>query len=304
MKLKDKFEIGKEKHTYQRIDSEYMSDVYLGYNQENNMTMVIVEVGKPAKVKSSNIIEVRFGERQDKKIALSFTLLDQSYESMFLLFCEDIIKICERTDSSWRLSNVVHRWKYWREMFGKKTRTILSKEEIKGLIGEIYVLKTFFFRKFGIEDTVSSWMGPVAGHKDFEISNTWYEIKTIDEGASKVTISSIEQLDSLEIGYLVIVRVEDTSSTSDIAINLNSIVEDVRLQIKDIDVLNEFDTKLSEVGYTYSDEYKDYNFLMKGYDLYTVDENFPRLKREDISEVIENAKYSLVLYGIREFKEG
>ena len=49
---------------------------------------------------------------------------------------------------------------------------------------------------------------------------------------------------------------------------------------------------------------EDYNFVIKGYDQYVVDERFPRIKREDISDVIENAKYSLVLYGIRGFKEG
>lgn len=304
MKLKEKFENGKVAHTFQRIDPSFNSEIYIGYNQYGNMSLVIIEDGNPIKVKSSNIIDVRFGRRKDKRITLSFTLLDQSFESMFLVFCEDIIKICESTDSSWRLSNAVHRWKYWREMFGKKKRAILTKEEIKGLIGELHFLQTVFFKSYKVEDSIKSWMGPVLGHKDFEVSDTWYEIKAIAEGASSVTISSIEQLDSMEIGHLVVVRMEDTSPTSSLAINLNSIVASVRKKIKDVDILNEFDLKLNDVGYAYSEAYEDYNFVIKGYDQYVVDERFPRIKREDISDVIENVKYSLVLYGIRGFKEG
>ena len=123
-------------------------------------------------------------------------------------------------------------------------------------------------------------MGPVLGHKDFEVSDTWYEIKAIAEGASSVTISSIEQLDSMEIGHLVVVRMEDTSPTSSLAINLNSIVASVKKKIKDVDILNEFDLKLNDVGYAYSEAYEDYNFVIKGYDQYVVDERFPRIKEK------------------------
>ena len=71
---------------------------------------------------------------------------------------------------------------------------------------------------------MESWMGPLLGHKDFEIDDTWYEVKSVNENAIQVTISSLEQLESDVNGYLVVVRLEDTSSVSGCSINLNEVV--------------------------------------------------------------------------------
>ena len=45
MELWRKFEQGKERHTYQRIDSEYRVNIFLGYNENGNMSMVLTEPG-------------------------------------------------------------------------------------------------------------------------------------------------------------------------------------------------------------------------------------------------------------------
>ena len=48
------------------------------------------------------------------------------------VFCNDIIAICERAGSDQAITSAIIRWKYWKEMFGKKKQTILDKQEIKG----------------------------------------------------------------------------------------------------------------------------------------------------------------------------
>ena len=116
-------------------------------------------------------------------------------------------------------------------------------------------------------------------------------------------ISSLEQLESDTNGHLVVVKLEDTSSASGCSINLNEVVISVVDKISDPDVLEIFRTKLDNVGYAFDAEYDNYNFLYKGTQRYYVNEKFPRLKRSEINSTIGNAKYTILLDGITEFKE-
>lgn len=303
MNIEEKFAKGAETHTYLRIDSEFKVDIFLGHNEDGNMSMVISEHGKEMVVKSSKLINASLSRRENQKLALKFDLLDDAYKSMFLIFCKDIITVCERAGSEMAISSALTRWKYWKEMFGKKKPTILDKQEIKGLIGELIELKDHFICDYGEKIAVQSWMGPLLGHKDFEIDDTWYEIKTVSENAVQVNISSLEQLESEVDGHLVVIRLEEASVTSALAINLNKIVLMVADEIKEPETLDLFRTRLDNVGYVPDEEYDNYNFVFKGRQSYLVTETFPRLTRRKISESIGNAKYTILLNGISDFRE-
>ena len=303
MNIEEKFARGAESHTYLRIDSEFRTNIFLGYNDDGQMSLVVAEPGREAVVKSSKLIDVSLKRREDNKMALKFDLLDESYKSMFFIFCKDIIAVCERAGSDMAISNALMRWKYWKEMFGKKKSFILDKQEIKGLIGELFELRDHFIKDFGENVAVQSWMGPLLGHKDFEIGETWYEVKAVNENAVQVNISSLEQLESENDGHLVIIRLEDASMTSSVAVNLNEMVLRVAEEIKDPENLDLFMTRLDNMGYAPDEEYDNYNFVFKGRQCYSVTEQFPRLTRSSVSESIGNAKYTILLNGISEFKE-
>lgn len=303
MNLNDKFEIGKESKTYQRIDGSNKVDIYLGYNDDGNMSLVITEKGRESKVKSSQLINVGLNRRNDGKYALSFDLIDENFKSIFLIFCNDIINVCEKVGKEMAISTAITRWGYWREMFRKRTSNILTIEEIKGLIAELIVLKEIFIPKYGEEKAIKSWMGPLSGHKDFEVDSTWYETKGISENALYVTISSLEQLESDVDGHLIVTRLEKTSETNSLAINLNSMVADVIGLIEDVDILELFKTKLEAVQYYYSDEYFKYCFVKKGLQSYLVNNNFPRIRRKDVHYGIGNVKYTILLDSIVDAKE-
>ncbi len=303
MNIEEKFARGAESHTYLRIDSEFKVNVFLGYNEDGHMSIVIAEPGKETVVKSSKLIDVSLKRREDQKLALKFDLLDDAYKSMFMIFCKDIIVVCERAGSEMAISNALTRWKYWKEMFGKKKSSILDKQEIKGLIGELIELKDHFIRDYGENVAVQSWMGPLLGHKDFEVDDTWYEVKAVAENAVQVNISSLEQLESEVDGHLVIIRLEDASVTSALAVNLNQMVLKVANEIHDPETLDLFRTRLDNMGYAPDEEYDNFNFVFKGRQSYSVTEKFPRLTRSGVSESIGNAKYTILLNGISDFKE-
>lgn len=303
MNLSKKFEKGNEAHTYQRIDPDYKVNIFVGYNDDGNMSMVLTENGKEEKVKSSKLIDVNLKRREDHKLALSFNLLDLSYAPMFTVFCKDMIVVCERAGKDKAISTALTRWKYWRKLFGRRQSLLLDKQEIKGLMGELYELKNRLIPEYDYKNAVKSWMGPLLGHKDFEINNTWYEIKTINDGAVQLIISSLEQLESDLDGHLIVVRVEETSENNEKALNINQLVLQIIDAIEDPEVLEEFRIKLDNMGYSADPEYDSHNYVIKGSDAYTVNDSFPRLKRKDIDKSIGNVKYTIVIAGIAAFKE-
>lgn len=107
MELLKKFEIGAKTRTYQRIDGDYKINIFLGYNEEGQMSMVITEDGIEAKIKSSKIINVYIKKREDGKLALSFDLLEKDYKSLFIVFCRDMIISCEEVGSEMAISTAV-----------------------------------------------------------------------------------------------------------------------------------------------------------------------------------------------------
>lgn len=303
MELIKKFKAGQETLTYQRIDSDFQVNVFLGYNDDGQMSMVITEKGCEASVKSSKIIDVQLKRREDKKLALSFDLIDESYKSMFLIFCKDIILTCEKAGNDKAITCALTRWKYWQEMFCKKKLNIMEKFEIKGLIGELIELSNNFLCEWDETVAIACWMGPLSGHKDFEIERTWYEVKSVNENASQVAISSLEQLESEVDGHLVIVRLEETSSVNHESINLNQAVLSIIDKINDPDNLESFRIKLEKAGYQYDAEYDNINYMYKGTQRYIVGESFPRLRRSEISPCIGNVQYTIFLQSIAKFKE-
>ena len=303
MDLEAKFALGASNHTYRRIDAEYKTNIFVGYNDDGQMSLVIAEYGKVTAVKSSKLITVSMTRREDGRLSLSFDLMDAGYKSLFLVFCHDMIITCEKAGPDMAISSAIVRWKYWKELFGKKASTILDKSSIKGLIGELIELRDHFIADYGAEKAVESWMGPLLGHKDFEIESTWYEVKSVPENAVQVIISSVEQLESDSDGHLVVVRLEDTSNVSALAINLNSLVLSISALISDPTVLDLFRVRLDNMGYAWDEEYDKHNFIYKGTQRYTVAEGFPRITRAMIPEAIGNVKYTVLLNGIAEFKE-
>ena len=146
-------------------------------------------------------------------------------------------------------------------------------------------------------------MGPLLGHKDFEIDDTWYEIKSVNENALQVKISSLEQLESDKKGHLIVVRLEDTSTVAENSININKLTAEIIGLITDVENLSVFQTKLDNIGYSFDEEYNSWNFLYKGRQSYYVDEAFPRIRKQDVDSAIGNAQYTIMLNGIERFKE-
>ena len=198
--------------TYQRVDSTHPLDLYVGIDDTARWTLLLISDFQPLSVTSSRMIMIKSGKRSDSKWTQSFSLVDDRFRDIFVLFCEDIVSSSTNIANKEKAVRFVgKRYKEWREMLANARGNLLSPEEIKGLLGEMYYLKNYLAPLYGIEKAALSWTGPRRLPQDFILDDTWHEVKTISSGKSEVSISSIEQLDSVRTGELVILRADKTS---------------------------------------------------------------------------------------------
>ncbi len=281
---------------YQRVNSTHLLDLYVGIDDTARWTLLLISEYPPLKVASSRMILVKSGKRPDKKWSLSFSLVDNSYKDMFVLFCEDIVTSSSHIKNKERAIRFVgKRYKEWREMLANTRGNLLSSEEIKGLLGEMYYLKNYLAPLYGIEKAASSWTGPRRLPQDFILDETWYEVKTVSSGKSEVGISSIEQLDSSKTGELVILRADKTSTANANAVNLNVLYRDLMAMMVDDHERESFSNLLLRYGYYPRAEYEneEYTFEIKGMQRYAVNADFPCIRRADLPTSVTEAKYVL-----------
>lgn len=292
--------------SYKRIDDSHPLDLYVGVDDLSRWTLLMICDARPSQLSSSRMLLAKIGQRQDGRWSVSLSLMNDKYKDMFILFCGDIIEssrpIINREKST---KFVLKRYREWKAMLANSRSGLLSAEEIQGLLGEMYILDKELMERYGADKSAMSWTGPRAAHQDFILDDTWYEIKTISSSKEEVKISSIEQLDCENEGYLVVVFVDKTSRTSVNAINLNLIYMKLLSRISDDDIKADFSNMLLKYGYYPRPEYEDvdYTFEVKGINHYLVTGSFPCFRRRSIPVDITKVDYFISLPAIRDYRE-
>jgi hypothetical protein len=286
-----------ENSKYIRVCEKHPLELYLGLDAHGNKTLRLNERFEPLSVKSSakiTIQQIKF----DGYNSILFT--NTGDEVIFYQFCNDLIntsRICEQHNGYQFLLN---RYAKWKKMFAGN-KDALSLTEIMGLIGELSFLKDYTFGKYGISNAVLGWSGQEPTHKDFSYGDCWYEIKSIDTHKNTVTVSSVEQLDSVNEGVLVVYRLEKMSASFN-GVSLNNLVTQIKRLITDEEALDVFENKLLQAKYIYLPSYDEIVFCLTGREAYQVPAHFPRLKRNELPSQIAGVKYELLINSIEEFK--
>lgn len=292
--------------TYQRVNSTHPLDLYVGVDETGRWTLLLISEDPPLKAASSRMILVKSGRRPDRKWSLSFSLVEENYKDMFVLFCEDIVSSSACITNKKKATRFVSkRYIEWRVMLSNARGNLLSPEEIKGLLGEMYFLKDFLSVKYGMEKAAMAWTGPKRLSQDFIIDNTWFEVKTISSNRTDISISSIEQLDCTKDGELVVVRADKTSVTNTNAVNLNVLYTSLMAALTDDDVKERFAMMLLRYGYYPRPEYEDeeYTFEIKTTAGYLVSSDFPCIRRAALPDSITEVKYSIALATIDSYRK-
>lgn len=289
-----------------RIDHKHPLDIYWAKDRAGKYLFVCKLTDKcklPPKFPALLGIEVT-SIPDNKQLVL--TLKKSSDWELFFSLCNDIISATRALEPSAIVSVIFRRIERWREFLKQDREKILSERKIKGLIGELIYIQDFVSPKFGIAKAIEFWTGPEGSTQDFSINNTAIEVKCQDGTSSpKVRISSPEQL-SGQLGrlYLFVVTLGRTEPEASNAITLPSLISEIQQELENaghMQQLERLQDILLEMGYSYSDEYLSYCYIVSSKKFYEVKDDFPRLDLSDIPNGLSNITFDLELIACEPF---
>ncbi len=230
---------------------------------------------------------------------LVITLKEEAYLELFAVLCQDIVQATRgHEDAEDALAVILRRLAKWQQ-FLKVARTgLLSEEVVKGLIGELLVLRDYLIPNVGAS-AVRFWTGPEGAAQDFCLAQISIEVKCHSAGAHPtVTITSADQLCAqTPLLYLCVVTLGPAMADQADALSLPTLAEDISrlLEAKDALMYERFHDLLYRAGYVPSDRYLDFSYVPLNNRFYEVREGFPRLCPTDLRPGIVRLSYAISL---------
>lgn len=283
-----------------RVDPAHPVDFFIGYDETCAMQLLILADELPELPPSSLQVLVRANPRKDGKYAICFSLVNQSLKDTFISLCWDIVaSTYGATTQKAGINAAINRFGKWLILMAKGRSSKLSDSVLRGLIGELAVLRDICIPKYGSPHSITGWIGPLHADRDFEYEDNWFEVKAVSLSCETVSISSFDQLDIDRPGTLVLAKIEKTADSDAEAISLNSLVQDVvDLLGEDQDSLSTFKVRLVLNGYDECDEKAEELFHLHGYEKYRVYDDFPRIRQSKLPAEINNGEYTLSIAAI------
>jgi hypothetical protein len=193
----------------------------------------------------------------------------------------------------------------WKKLFDRINNSCLSEDRVKGLLGELHVLKQIIIETRNPIIAINAWTGWDFDDKDFTYKNKALEVKFSTAKVSHLNISSERQLDStgLDFLYLKLIIAKKVKSAG---ITLNAIVLQIEDLISgDLEALTEFEKRLYKTGYSKIDErdnvLSNTQYLIEEEKNYQIIEDFPLITKANFAEGIFQVNYQIELSACSDF---
>jgi hypothetical protein len=215
---------------------------------------------------------------------------------VFERLCADVIDRLSGTTTA--VATVKSTLDDWRALFRGDPKA-LSRESLIGLLGELEVL-TNLARQEPIA-ALESWVGPSKALHDFALNGTSLEVKaTSSQDASRVTISSLDQLDphSANLLYLAVVHLHEENAAPTIDDRLRALID---MGVPSYKLIQ----KVADYGHIFESGINNQAlYALREIRYWQVTDAFPGLRRSDLSESrlagVEHVKYDLLLASVGE----
>lgn len=274
---------------------------HIGYTEDSQKTFVVLNTGKIDKVSSSKAVQVNNIQLRDGTYALSFLLKYPTLDELFVKLCWDLMEASR--DAEQPLMRLIDQYKKWQRLLQQIREGLLPASMQKGLIGEMLFLESRIACD-GEYVATTGWVGPEGSDQDFNYDRFWAEIKTTTIAGTSVAVSSLQQLDRTDTGYLVVYFMDPTDSVGLQSISLDEAVNKVSSLLTDDAIKNQFECKLARVGYQHrdADKYHAHRYRCASNTIFAVTDGFPRLTKNCVPAEVVGAKYDLNLPAIERFQ--
>ena len=305
----DKIPAPKSDFTVVRVNEAKGIPIYWGRDTEGHCLLILVLEGDLTTEYRSGFvplngvdIDLRNGSMTGEQ-RLILTLARHIDHDLFLSLCRTLIdSLSVINESGVALAVTFTHLKRWKVFLSGRNAKLLSPEQVRGLFGELSVLRILFQNTLSKAAAISAWCGPEFAHQDFIFGDRAIEVKSLSgKERSAVIISSEDQLESITSNlFLVIQQVVETQTTEQ-SLSLNSLVSLIDRELTDNHVIDELWNKLANVGYTPLPEYDNPGFTVTGLRCYRVSTDFPKLIRSELPHGITTVSYSINLENIEPF---
>jgi len=209
-------------------------------------------------------------------------LLNSNDLEIFTTLCWSLIERTRNVQSiKLVIENLAAHLVRWQKFLGKNSRGLLSQEEIRGLFCELCFLQGILIPRYGV-DAVYYWLAGVQ---------------------PILSISSAEQLwfASGEL-FLVAYTIGEAPKSFPRALSLKQLVDSIRHEISNPELIDVFDDRLMEIKYTDHPEYDKQNFTVTHPEFFKVNETFPRITSDEIRQGVCNVRYGVELAACLPFR--
>lgn len=289
------------------LDPEATFNIFAGVDSCKSILIAIEINNRPPNIDLDTLALDYFrNQRKNGSWLMALRLNNHELIPVFGWLCQDLIDASVTMPSQTALMNLfIDRLNLWKKLFQNSTKGLLQKHEIKGLVAELIAVESLLkSSEYPAMTIIMGWLGPQKADQDFIFKDLAVEIKAIDPSSTKVSISSIEQLDFILPIELWIYVLRESNIDEEKSINLlNQVLKIENILNPDPKALDIFKTKLLQAGYVENEFYESICFKVIDEMRYSVSEDFPKLKRELVPSGILEATYTLSLSAISNFRK-
>jgi hypothetical protein len=282
-----------------RISDDCICELYFGVSKEGKRCLILsLPSNKRLNFKGiqkENLSIEYFREKNLIVLQLTDSDFNDLFDDLILSLYHGIKSISQVDDYSNHFIQAFYRWS---EFFEDKKSDLLSEDEIKGIMGELLVLKLLITSpdRPEINFLLKAWTGLYDKGNDFELENKNLEVKTKSPSGLDVRISSEFQLE-VSLGKGLELFVVSLLSDFTVGIHIGDLILEIKKLVQESFGDNAILWKaLSQKNITAKNvsQYDRYRFKPVNWVSYNCAyENFPKLSRSNIPEEINGLKYTL-----------
>lgn len=291
-----------------RITKDCLPELFIGKDSSNNRCLIL---------SISNDINVDYQNCYKEKLSIEYLPCDdlitlQLNDTNFIDLFDDLILsiynyIKEAVDVTFYPKVMFRTFHKWSNFFEDEKNKLHSAETIKGLWGELVILKNELKEASSTmlyNDILKSWRGPYDEGHDFVRDLIDFEVKTKEVNNQRIHVSSEYQL-AEENGKgleLVILSVEsDVVNGISISHLVNEIRDLLYSGLSDFTILL---SALSQKNITMQNIclYDSYKYVpIKSTSYNCCEKKFPRIIKKNLDVAQANVSYSLLVNELEDF---
>jgi hypothetical protein len=282
-----------------RISADCLCELYLAVSMEGRRCLILsLPFNKRLDFKGiqkENLSIEYFTEKNLIVLQLNDSDFNDLFDDLILSLYQGIKGISQVDEYSNYFIQAFYRWS---EFFEDKKSDMLSEEAIKGIMGELLVLKLLITspNKPEINFLLKAWTGLYDKGNDFELESKNLEVKTKSPSGIDVRISSEFQLE-LSPGKGLELYVVSLLSDFTVGIDISDLIFEIKKLVQESSGDNTILWKaLNQKNITAKNvrQYDRYRFKPVNWVSYNcADDNFPKLCKSNVPAEVSGLTYVL-----------